>query len=94
MSMQKRIIVLGATGSIGTSTIDVVRHDPGRFKIVGLSANRSRDALTALASEFSVSRPILAADAGEEDLLSMIRDTGADIVVNGISGAADSCPQG
>lgn len=90
--MQKRIIVLGATGSIGASTIDVVRHDPERFKIVGLSANRSREALAALASEFSVTRPILAAETGEEELLSMIRDTEADIVVNGISGASGLQP--
>lgn len=89
---QKRIIVLGATGSIGTSTLDVVRHDPERFKVVGLSANRSREALLALAGEFAVSRPVLSGETGEQDLLSMIRETDADIVVNGISGASGLQP--
>lgn len=88
MTAQKKIIVLGATGSIGNSTMDVVRQDPGRFKIVGLSANRSRDRLLALAEEFSISRPILAGITGQQDLLSMIRETDADIVVNGISGSS------
>jgi len=92
MIKQKRIIVLGATGSIGTSTLDVVRHDPERFKVVGLSANRSREALLALAGEFSVSRPVLSGETGEQDLLSMIRETDADIVVNGISGASGLQP--
>ena len=89
---QKRIIVLGATGSIGTSTLDVARHDPERFRVVGLSANRSREELLALAGEFSVSRPVLTGETGERSLLSMIRETDADIVVNGISGASGLKP--
>jgi 1-deoxy-D-xylulose-5-phosphate reductoisomerase len=34
----KRIVILGATGSIGQSALDVVRHHPDRFEIVGLAA--------------------------------------------------------
>jgi 1-deoxy-D-xylulose-5-phosphate reductoisomerase len=35
----RRVALLGSTGSIGTSTLDVARHLPGRVKIVGLAAN-------------------------------------------------------
>jgi len=35
----RRVAVLGSTGSIGTSTLDVVRHLPDRLAIVGLAAN-------------------------------------------------------
>jgi len=34
----KRIVILGSTGSIGRSALDVVKHHPGRFDIVGLAA--------------------------------------------------------
>ena len=34
----KRIVILGSTGSIGASTLDVVSKFPDRFQIVGLAA--------------------------------------------------------
>ncbi|MEP5765340.1 MAG: 1-deoxy-D-xylulose-5-phosphate reductoisomerase [Halieaceae bacterium] len=43
--MQRRITVLGSTGSIGQSTLDVVARHPERFAIHALTANRSVDAL-------------------------------------------------
>jgi len=47
-----RVVVLGSTGSIGTSTLKVVRDHPDRFQIVGLAAGRSVDALLAQIHEF------------------------------------------
>src|SRR5207302_1316474 len=35
----KRVAVLGSTGSIGTSTLDVVRHLPDRLEVAGLAAH-------------------------------------------------------
>ncbi len=40
-----RLAVLGSTGSIGQSTLDVVARHPDRFRVVGLAAHRSADAL-------------------------------------------------
>ncbi|MGZ5128081.1 MAG: 1-deoxy-D-xylulose-5-phosphate reductoisomerase [Actinomycetota bacterium] len=34
----KSVTILGSTGSIGTQALDVIRHNPDRFKVVGLSA--------------------------------------------------------
>ena len=48
----KRIILLGATGSIGTNAIDVVRAHRDDFTIVALSAFRSKAKCAALAREF------------------------------------------
>ncbi len=39
------VAVLGATGSIGLSTLDVIARHPGRFRVVALSAHRQVDAL-------------------------------------------------
>lgn len=50
---RKRITVLGSTGSIGRSTLDVVRHWPTRFDVVALAAGRSCDLLLEQALEFA-----------------------------------------
>lgn len=66
----RRIAVLGATGSIGASTLDVVARHPDRFQITALAAHRSVDELVQLCVRF---RPQLAviADAACEAALRM-----------------------
>jgi len=56
--MAKRILVLGSTGSIGTSALDVIRDYPGRFELAGISALSQLDLLARQIDEF---RPPLAA---------------------------------
>ena len=41
----KRILLLGATGSIGTQTIDVIDQHPERFELVGVSAGHQEQKL-------------------------------------------------
>ena len=41
----QRLAILGSTGSVGTSTLDVVARHPERFQIVGLSAWQRVDVL-------------------------------------------------
>jgi 1-deoxy-D-xylulose-5-phosphate reductoisomerase len=41
----QRLVILGSTGSIGTSTIDVVSRHPDRFSVLGLSAHQRIDEL-------------------------------------------------
>lgn len=48
----KRVAVLGATGSVGTGTLDVIRRHPDRFRVTVLTANRNCEALDALALEW------------------------------------------
>ena len=48
----KRIALLGATGSIGTQTLDVVRALPGRFNVVGITTHRRWREAFAQAAEF------------------------------------------
>lgn len=50
--MKKRIVVLGATGSIGESTMRVMRALPDHLEIVGLSGKNNTAALAQLACEF------------------------------------------
>ena len=89
---RKRVIVLGATGSIGTSTLDCIRKYPDEFELAAFSANRNEKAFESLHEEFPSVPAVLASRDGEEALLAMIADTEADIAVNGISGAAGLFP--
>ena len=45
---RQKLVVLGATGSIGTSTLDVVGRHPERFEVVALSGHRRMDVLAGL----------------------------------------------
>jgi 1-deoxy-D-xylulose-5-phosphate reductoisomerase len=46
---RRRLTILGATGSIGASTLDLVRRQPQRFEVVALTAHRRVDALAEAA---------------------------------------------
>lgn len=49
---KKNIIILGSTGSIGKSALDVVRHYPDQFNVIGLGAHRNVELLAAQIREF------------------------------------------
>ena len=49
MPTRRTVTILGATGSIGTSTLDLVERSPERFEIVALTAQRDVDGLAAAA---------------------------------------------
>jgi 1-deoxy-D-xylulose-5-phosphate reductoisomerase len=51
----RTVTLLGATGSIGTSTVDLLRQEAGRHRVVAVTANRNAKALAKLAREFSAS---------------------------------------
>ncbi len=64
MSRIQNVAVLGATGSIGRSTLDVIARHPGRFRAFALTANAQLDELFELAVRH---RPRFAALAGERE---------------------------
>ncbi len=84
----RRVLVLGSTGSIGTQALDVIRANPGRFEVVGLSAGSQREALQAQADEFGVESIALGAVEAEQ----LVRDVEADVVLNGITGSVGLGP--
>jgi 1-deoxy-D-xylulose-5-phosphate reductoisomerase len=104
----KRVLILGSTGSIGTQALDVIERSPDAFEVVGLSAGRAHDALIAQAKKHKVGRIALsdkdaAARAGEawtggevlagpNGLISLVAETGADLVLNAIVGSAGLGP--
>src|SRR5918999_859186 len=92
---QRGIALLGSTGSIGRSTLDVLRRQQEHFRLVALTAGRNRDEMEAQVAEW---RPTYAALAGLESdarwptgpavLVEAATHPEADIVVNAVVGAA------
>ena len=52
VSRPQRITVLGATGSIGLSTLDVIARHPDRFEVVALTAATQVDVMLAQCVQF------------------------------------------
>ena len=48
----RTLVMLGSTGSVGTQALDVVRRNPDRFKVVGLSAGTNQELLVGQIREF------------------------------------------
>ena len=71
---RKRVIILGSTGSIGTSALKVARDIPERMEVVGLAAARSTDVLAAQAVEFGVKQVALTDAASLPALASALPD--------------------
>ena len=91
--MKKKILVLGCTGSIGSSTLDIVRRFPDLFSVCGLTAHRRKTELEKLCKEFSCTNAATAATENSPDAIRcVIEKSNADIAVNGIAGSAGLMP--
>ena len=55
MSFPRKLVLLGATGSIGKSSLRVIRKHPDKLKLIGISAYQKADELASIAREFGVS---------------------------------------
>jgi 1-deoxy-D-xylulose-5-phosphate reductoisomerase len=86
----KAITLLGSTGSIGTQTLDIVEHNPDKFRIVGLAAGSNVEMLAQQVRQF---RPEIVA-IGNEAKLTELKDALADldyrpIIVTGSQGTIE-----
>jgi len=82
------VVILGSTGSIGTQALDLVRANPDRFRVVGLTAGGSNPELFgAQVKEFGPAYSGLGEDASVE-----AAGMAADVVLNGITGAVGLRP--
>lgn len=98
--MKKRVLILGSTGSIGTSALIVARQIPDRMEIVGLAAGCRVEELEKQACEFNVTHLHLADESrcselkkpertihsGAEGLVEIVEATNPDLVLVAIVG--------
>ncbi|MCW2780027.1 MAG: 1-deoxy-D-xylulose 5-phosphate reductoisomerase [Marmoricola sp.] len=85
---RRDVVILGSTGSIGTQALEVVRANPDRFRVIGLTAGGSNpDLFAAQVAEFS---PTIFGTG--EDISVEAASHPADVVLNGITGAVGLKP--
>ncbi|UIP06115.1 1-deoxy-D-xylulose-5-phosphate reductoisomerase [Erythrobacter sp. SDW2] len=72
----RSITLLGATGSVGTSTLDLIRQDRAAWQVEALTANGNVAELAALAREFSAKVAVVADEACLPDLREALAGSG------------------
>ena len=88
VSERRDIVILGSTGSVGTQALDVVRANPDRFRVVGLTAGGSQEELfEQQVAEFAPAYSGLGEDASIE-----AAGMACDVVLNAITGAVGLRP--
>jgi 1-deoxy-D-xylulose-5-phosphate reductoisomerase len=78
--MRRRLTVLGATGSIGASTLDVVSRHPERFDVVALTGHRRIDLLETQCRRFRPRYAVVADPADATKLSLALADTGTRVL--------------
>ncbi len=76
ISQPRSLTVLGATGSVGTSTLDLVAHSPGAFRIVALTAQNQVDQLIAAAIQHKAELAVIGDEAHYPALKAGLAGTG------------------
>lgn len=74
----KKISLMGATGSIGTQTLDVIREHPDEFKLTALSVGKNIDGARKMIAEF---QPFLVSVQREEDAELLRKDVPSSVKV-------------
>ena len=75
------VTLLGSTGSIGVSTLDVIARHPGRFRIVALTANSSVDKLAAQCTRFQPEYAVMADADAAARLALLLKQSAPDVQV-------------
>ena len=90
------VTVLGATGSVGTSTLDVISRNPGSYRVTALTANRNTQRLAEQCARFDAKLAVIADSALENELYSALKELGCEAeVMSGEAGlvAAAGLPE-
>ncbi|MGY3876011.1 1-deoxy-D-xylulose-5-phosphate reductoisomerase [Aeromonas enteropelogenes] len=85
----RNLVILGASGSIGQSTLKVLRHNPGRWQVLALTAARSVDAMLRDCLEFSPRFAVMVDEEAARELASRLKTHGSQTRV--MSGPAALC---
>lgn len=79
----KAVTVLGATGSIGASTLDVIARHPERYRVFALSAHASVEKLAELAQRFAPRYVAIGAEQSAERLRQLLRGSDIEVLCGG-----------
>jgi 1-deoxy-D-xylulose-5-phosphate reductoisomerase len=84
--MKRNVTILGATGSIGLNTLDVIRRHPDRFGVYALTASTSVDCMVELCLEFAPHYAVMADEPSAKVLSERLAGNGRTRVLVGEEG--------
>jgi 1-deoxy-D-xylulose-5-phosphate reductoisomerase len=93
--MTRKVAILGATGSIGKSTLDLLERNPGRFEVTAVTASTNVEALSDVVRRTGAKFAVVADESRYEELAQRLRGTdcrvaaGAGALVEAAEGEAD-----
>jgi len=85
----QNLVILGSTGSIGTSTLDVVARHPHRFRVVALTANSQVDLLFRQCVQFRPRYAVLLDEGAVPQLRERVKEAGLETEVLGGAAALE-----
>ena len=103
----KNVVLLGATGSIGTSSVDVIQQHSDIFNLYAVAANSSVEKVAEIVRKYNVERVCMFNEAAAKELESVLgrkvlagmdglcelaADPKADIIINALMGAVGCLP--
>ncbi len=103
----KNVVLLGATGSIGTSSVDVIQQHSDIFNLYAVAANSSVQKVAEIVRKYNVERVCMFNEAAAKELESVLgkkvlagmdglcelaADPKADIIINALMGAVGCLP--
>ena len=77
LGVQKKLSLLGSTGSIGTQTLDICRERPAQFKCVAMAAGSILDLLVEQIAEFKPKIVSFQYSKNQDALVHKLQDTGS-----------------
>jgi len=86
---RRRLSILGATGSIGRNTLDLIGRDPDAFDIVALTASTNVETLASAAIETRAECAVIADETRIDALKSLLQGTGIE-ALSGVSGLIEA----
>jgi 1-deoxy-D-xylulose-5-phosphate reductoisomerase len=82
---RRTVTILGATGSVGQSTLDLIERSPDRFDVLALTAHRDVEGLAAGARRVKAGRAVI----GDETLLGSLREALSGSGIEAAAGEAE-----
>ena len=78
-SYPRRITVLGATGSVGTSTLSLIEENPGKYEVEALTANRDVQSLAVIARRVGAKVAVVADKSQYATLKAALSGSGIEV---------------
>ncbi|MEY3000942.1 MAG: hypothetical protein RL648_1156 [Verrucomicrobiota bacterium] len=84
--LKRKVVILGATGSVGQAALSVIGKHPHQFELLGVAANRNGTELDALAHRFNVPHTALFSKEGLDGLMRLATLPEADLILVATTG--------